>query len=811
MDKIYYGVVEDRVSDPLKLGRLKVRIVGVHAENKIDLPTKDLPYALVMQPTTSAANSGIGHSPTGIIEGTWVMLVFRDPDMQQPVVIGTLPGIPTTDSTAIKQTDTGGMVTSTDGTVWKDSSGTPITSGTAVEATPTPVAEVRKPSAMTISTPGLEFIKGVEGLSSIVKGKNKIGSNSMPDSTMIYAYKDSEGIWTIGWGSTILSNKTRVNADTAITKGECGVLFLERIKADYDMSARRLIKVPVTQSMYDACVSMIYNMGAAGFSKTNVYSSLNAGRYEEAAAFIPGARNNSGTLIPRRNKEKNLFLQDGIPKDDGTTTPALLEKTSTETKATTDITKNPAVIKSEQSTKTTTNEPVQLNEPGFKDPNKKYPLVFNEPDTNRLSRHEKIDGTIVSKKEAARATGVTTATGSTWDQPKIPYNAIYPFNTVYASESGHIQEYDDTPGSERTHSYHKAGTYSEVDVNGTRVNRIVGDSFTILERNGNVIIRGVCNITIVGDANLRVENNATIEALGNCDLKVGGNIGIGAGGDIRMAAGGAISLDAATIDFNSGLGGGVKKAAGGASGVSSLTPLQVPNRNDVADTMYETPEDGDPSQFRQAQIEAGNVDPDEPAVVAEPIATAPPEPKKDVKIDPASCDLIFKETVFTSSYKLTDNFTLGQIVTGTQATYGMPSGTNYGLSAQAIVCNLKQLVVNIIDPVKRKYPNTTWSNTWRSEAFNKTLKGASSTSDHLSGCAVDLILTGFTRKQHYEAAIELQKSLPAYNQIILEYKGKTAVWIHISYKTNGNKSDAFTMNNGSTVPQRGAKGFTLLA
>ena len=54
-----------------------------------------------------------------------------------------------------------------------------------------------------------------------------------------------------------------------------------------------------------------------------------------------------------------------------------------------------------------------------------------------------------------------------WDQPIPPYSARYPYNHVYQSESGHILEFDDTPDNERVHLYHRAGTFIEIDSNGT--------------------------------------------------------------------------------------------------------------------------------------------------------------------------------------------------------------------------------------------------------------------------------------------------------------------------------------------------------
>ena len=90
----FMGVVEDRL-DPKHLGRLRVRCLGYHTEDMIKLPTADLPWSHVLNPITSATVSGVGQSPLGAVEGSWVMGYFRDGSAaQEPVIIGTLPGIP---------------------------------------------------------------------------------------------------------------------------------------------------------------------------------------------------------------------------------------------------------------------------------------------------------------------------------------------------------------------------------------------------------------------------------------------------------------------------------------------------------------------------------------------------------------------------------------------------------------------------------------------------------------------------------------------------------------------------------------------
>ena len=90
----FVGVVEDR-KDPQTLGRLRVRCLGYHTEVLDKLKTEDLPWAHVMNPITTATVSGLGQTPLGAVEGTWVIGFFQDgPDAQQPIIIGTLPGVP---------------------------------------------------------------------------------------------------------------------------------------------------------------------------------------------------------------------------------------------------------------------------------------------------------------------------------------------------------------------------------------------------------------------------------------------------------------------------------------------------------------------------------------------------------------------------------------------------------------------------------------------------------------------------------------------------------------------------------------------
>jgi hypothetical protein len=188
---------------------------------------------------------------------------------------------------------------------------------------------------------------------------------------------------------------------------------------------------------------------------------------------------------------------------------------------------------------------------GFQDPNGKYPAYKNEPDTNRLAYGNNLGRTIVIEKEASRKTGIRIANGGTWDQSPVPYNASYPYNKVTQTESGHILEYDDTPSAERINMHHKSGTFNEIDANGTQVNRIVGDGFEIVERNGFVYVKGAYNVTVDGAFNLRTDNVFNLEVSGAANINIYNNATVNVSGDADMAVGGTFNLRANKINMQS--------------------------------------------------------------------------------------------------------------------------------------------------------------------------------------------------------------------------------------------------------------------
>jgi len=178
---------------------------------------------------------------------------------------------------------------------------------------------------------------------------------------------------------------------------------------------------------------------------------------------------------------------------------------------------------------------------GFFDPNGVYPRYINEPDTNRLAVNngEKPHPSLATDA-ASRVTGIQ-AYNSQWSQPASTYGAIYPYNQVYESESGHIVEFDDTTDHERIHIRHRSGTRLEITANGDQLAITKGDNYIIIDGNNKVYIAGSSDITVNGNANIRAAGDVGVLA---------SNIDITATGDINMNAGGDVTIQGNRIDLN---------------------------------------------------------------------------------------------------------------------------------------------------------------------------------------------------------------------------------------------------------------------
>lgn len=196
------------------------------------------------------------------------------------------------------------------------------------------------------------------------------------------------------------------------------------------------------------------------------------------------------------------------------------------------------------------NEKLEVLSKGFTDPQANYPTkeYVGISETNKLAQGD-IRGTIVQKKNNERMIGAKLPYGESWDQPESPYRGEYPYNKVTQTESGHIIEVDDTPGSERLHVYHKSGTFIEIDANGSIVKRAKGSSYEIIDRNGKISIAGKADISINGACNIFVGNDANIEVEGDVNLTCHNDITAQAGGTLNMSAKEEINFTSSKVNI----------------------------------------------------------------------------------------------------------------------------------------------------------------------------------------------------------------------------------------------------------------------
>jgi hypothetical protein len=321
----WQGVVEDNL-DPLQLGRCRVRILGFHTSDKKDIPTDKLPWAYPIQPITSAAISGIGQSPTGLVPGSWVVGFFRDgANAQEPVIFGSIGGIPEEKANSQK---------------------------------------------------GFNDPRTSKELQFIPKDEFKIQQ------------------YPVDGSGAILENMTE------------GKTYPKHI--------------------------------------------------------------GDGPHQARLNEQDTNRLARGCKTDE--TIIGLKRRTAKE--------KIPTALQ----------------------PTRKKNVPTVDP---------AVGGTVRTK----------SADGPAWDERKSDYAAQYPYNHVRESESGHTWECDDTPGAERISEYHRSGTHYEVFPDGSKVERIVRDNYTVILKDNHVQIDGNTYVTI--DKALRILQNTDQESGRNFDVQIG--------------------------------------------------------------------------------------------------------------------------------------------------------------------------------------------------------------------------------------------------------------------------------------------------
>lgn len=124
----------------------------------------------------------------------------------------------------------------------------------------------------------------------------------------------------------------------------------------------------------------------------------------------------------------------------------------------------------------------------------------------------------------------------------------------------------------------------------------------------------------------------------------------------------------------------------------------------------------------------------------------------------------------------------------------MKPSDQLGLTAGDIACNWQKLCQNMLDPIMASGRKFNINSGFRTLSYNKSLGNASTTSDHLTGCAADISMGSV------EANKELFKFIgqtlnSSFSQIIFEGK-----WVHVAYQGRSPSSASVLATRTGAAP-----------
>lgn len=103
---------------------------------------------------------------------------------------------------------------------------------------------------------------------------------------------------------------------------------------------------------------------------------------------------------------------------------------------------------------------------------------------------------------------------------------------------------------------------------------------------------------------------------------------------------------------------------------------------------------------------------------------------------------------------------------------------------------LKKLIENVLDPLREAYGKPIKVNSgYRCPELNKAV-GGSKTSDHMIGCAADIVGTPNTKAENKRLFYLAQSIGIEWKQLIDE---KNLSWIHVSYREGNNRKQVLAM------------------
>ena len=126
-------------------------------------------------------------------------------------------------------------------------------------------------------------------------------------------YRDSVGLWTVGYGHLIGDGKSLPSGDNRVFTQEEIDNFLVNDLTRTESGINMLVRVTLTQNQFDALCSFCYNLGIGAFQKSTLLKDINASLWDAAANDLlkfhfAGGVSQPG-LVKRRQAEHDLFIK----------------------------------------------------------------------------------------------------------------------------------------------------------------------------------------------------------------------------------------------------------------------------------------------------------------------------------------------------------------------------------------------------------------------------------------------------------------------------------------------------------------------
>lgn len=214
---------------------------------------------------------------------------------------------------------------------------------------------------------------------------------------------------------------------------------------------------------------------------------------------------------------------------------------------------------------------------------------------------------------------------------------------------------------------------------------------------------------------------------------------------------------------------------------------------------HDATDPGSGASYIASQVAAGNVSASEIASESSVVPSATDNsPPKSSGVLSTDCSDIDKLDPFPSgdaidTIVLSTNYTVGKVTRSPHTSFDNPlRSPTAGFSVKELVCNLKLLTVNCIEPIRAHFPNIVLTNSYRPP-------GSNAKSQHPKGQACDMQFRGIPKSDYFVYAQWIKDNI-LYDQLLLEYKttGTGMPWIHISFAQGTLRKQVLTLLNDKT-------------